>query len=469
MEARAAMSCAQFISDLKAAVGSGNVLQKDRLQLLDPGFHMKNLAAMTAVLPGSAKEVAAVLEVCAREQVSVVPQGGRTGLAGGAASSPGQILIFADRLNEIHSIDPQGQVADVGAGVRLETLQAAARDHGLSPGIDLAARGSATIGGMIATNAGGNEAFRHGVMRHRVLGLEVVLPTCEILSDLKRVTKVNEGYDLKHLFIGSEGTLGVVTRATVKLEVLDANRATALAACADAEHAVALLSRFQHSHTTALRAAEIMWRNFARTSASALNVSALSAFLDTDAQVFVIIDVVDGGTEGREAFQEELGAAAEAGELQDAIVAGSERERGEIWQVREDSWSIDRAFPHGLWYDVSVPLGALDGYIGQLTARIRQINHELSVFAMGHLGDGNLHLTITAGRPIGELYDAVSHAVYDGLAGIGGSISAEHGVGTEKLSALSAHVAPEKLQLMRTIKRAIDPLNIMNPGKVLAN
>ena len=455
---------ATLVAALAEAVGEGNLWSAPLAATLDPGWHPHNLGADVAVAPPDTAAVAAVLRLCNAARVGVVTQGGRTGLAGAAASGAGQLVLLTRRLDRLLELDARAGVAVVEAGVTLERLQQAAGEHGLSPGIDLAARGSATLGGMIATNAGGIEAFRNGVMRHRVLGLEVVLADGRVLCDLKRVTKANEGYDLKQLFVGAEGTLGVITRAVLALEPAVSGHATALVACASAERAVALFARLRAAAGDRLRAVEAMWRDYALVSGRETGAGALMRFLEGPGEVFVIV----GTAGGEEQLGTWLAEAAEAGEVLDAVVAGSGRERDAIWKVREDSWSIDRAFPGGLWFDVSVPLALLDDYVGGLRARVAGVDPRLRVFAMGHLGDGNLHLTITRGEPAAHLADPVSAAVYHGLAEAGGSFSAEHGIGLEKRASLAFYGAPEKLAVMRALKEVLDPNGIMNPGKVLS-
>ena len=453
-----------FLERLREIVGVRGLLSADDLAGRDSGIDATNLDAGVAVLPEKVSQVSAVLALCNARRVSVVSHGGLTGLAGAAASHPGQLIVSTSRLNQICDIDPMGGTALIDAGVTLEVLNNSAGAHGLCSGIDIGARGTATIGGMIATNAGGGEAFRYGVMRHRVLGLEAVCADGTVLSDLKRVTKSNEGLDVKQLFIGSEGTLGVVTKAVLKLEPVAGEMSTALVACDSAAQAVLLFHALRTSPHLDLTKAEIMWRDYAQVTAHDLDLSALLSFADRS--VYLLLDGAMRDLE-RDAFADVLVAAMEDIGIDDAIIAQSERERANMWQIREDSWGVQRQYPNGLWFDVSVPQSLMDDYVAAVCARIDVVDQELRVFVMGHLGDGNLHFTITKGVPIAELYPSVSDAVYDGLREMGGSFSAEHGIGTEKKSALAALCDPGKLDLMKTIKRAFDPNGIMNPGKVL--
>jgi FAD/FMN-containing dehydrogenase len=368
-------------------------------------------------------------------------------------------------MNRIERLDPVAKTATVEAGVTLEALRAAAGAHGLSPGIDIAARGSATIGGMVSTNAGGSEAFRLGVMRQRVLGLEAVLADGDVLSDMTEVIKANEGLDVKQLLIGAEGTLGIVTRAVIRLSPVPACRATAAMTFATAAAAIAALNSLRAAPGFDLQTAEVMWGAYARAASAEQGNARFAAF--ALAPVCVIFEA--GGEDMASvsaAFEAALGDLLDRGLALDCIVAASERERAEMWRVREDSWSIERLHPGGLWFDVSLPLNALDAYTERLVARLAAHDPALEAFVIGHLGDGNLHVTIAGPHPIPQRYDEIAPLVYEGIRSVGGSISAEHGVGLEKRAALAKFGDPGKLAAMRAIKQALDPLNLMNPGKV---
>lgn len=457
------MSDGQFISLLKQIVGPAGVQDASDLAGRDSGIDPANLDAGLAVAPKSTQEIAQVLALCHEHGVAVVPHGGLTGLAGAAATAPGQLIISTGRLNREIDIDSMGGTALVDAGMTLEAVNDAANPFGLSAGIDIGSRGTCTIGGMMATNAGGGEAFRNGVMRHRVLGLEAVTATGTVISDLKRVAKANEGLDVKQLFVGSEGTLGIITRAVLKLEASNSDFSTTLVGCQSAAQASAVLSALRTSPDCELCKAEIMWHNYATVSAADLGLSSVLSF--TNCPVYVIFEVTllpsaDGD------FAGVLTTAMNKAGVEDAIIAQSERERADMWRIREDSWTIQRQHPHGLWFDVSVPQARMDDYLTDVYARMKQVDPALLVFVMGHLGDGNLHFTITKGMPLDDAYPAISNAVYEGLSEMGGSFSAEHGIGTEKKSALATRCDAGKLQVMAAIKQALDPKGIMNPGKV---
>lgn len=440
---------------LKEALPHIDLRGPDKLAALDPGLDPNNLKAGVMALPASIVELRSIMKFCALYGFAVVPQGGRTGLAGGAASQAGQVIIALHKMNRIHDIDTAARIAVVDAGVTLGELQVAAAEEGLSPGIDLGARDTATIGGMISTNAGGIEAFRHGVMRARVLGLEAVLADGTVVSDMAQVSKCNEGLDVKQLFIGAEGTLGVVTRAVIRLAPLPASRTTALVAIPDAARAVELFNTMVRGGK--LLAFELMNRRYLKLAAEARNETQLAALGDLG-----LVFIIETEGDGLEALEE----AARQGHVADALIAQSAEEARRFWVLREDSWVVDRAFAHCLWFDVTVPLSALDFYMVSLDEGLARLPVACLAFVIGHLGDGNLHLTIASRAPLDEVKPAIEELVYDSLKSMGGSFSAEHGIGLEKKKALARLGDPGKLAAMKAVKQALDPLEMMNPGKL---
>lgn len=442
-------------ADLIALVGAEKVRAAEAVDLLHPGLDPRNLAARLVVSPTTVHDVQQIVALARDKGVSLVPHGGRTGLAGGAVSQAGQIIVSLQNLNRIVNVDAAAGIAIVEAGVVLEKLDDVLLPHGLSMGVDLGARGSATIGGMISTNAGGIEAFRNGVMRSRVLGLEAVLADGTLVTDMAQVTKNNEGYDVKQLLIGAEGTLGIVTRAVLKLASRPSQRATALVTTETAAAANAL---FRQMAGAGLLAFELMTGRYFRLAASDSGASELLTFAAQAAYVFIV--EIDG-------TEDQLVDALGQGEVLDAIIAKSDAERSAFWMLREDSWVVDRHSAHSLWYDVSVPLSSIDSFLADLEDKLRLIDYDAGLYAIGHLGDGNLHLTIGSANPLQPVAAKVTAAVYGDLKSIGGSISAEHGIGLEKRESLAKLVDPGKLAVMKLVKQALDPRAIMNPGKVL--
>jgi FAD/FMN-containing dehydrogenase len=456
---------AATIAVLGDIVGSGALRHRAELLERDPGVDPRNLDAELMVRPATTVELARLLAYCHAQRIAVVPQGGRTGLAGGAVSRPGQIIVSLDRMDQIEALDPLSRIARVGAGVTLAALAGRAMEHGLAPGIDLGARGSATIGGMISTNAGGPAAFRHGTMRERVLGLEVVLADGTVLSELGQVRKRNEGLAVEQVFVGAEGTLGVISRATLSLVAADGPTATALVGLRDLVAGVALCDALLRDAALAMTALELMSANHAGTVCRACALHGFDSLLASPYLLLVAGSAAcAAGAEA--ALVAQLTAAAAAGLIGDAVLAHNEAQREAMWRMRED-WAVDRERPGGLWYDVSVPLAQLSDYLDAVAARLARHDGGLSLYVIGHLGDGNLHLTINAPRPINERYEEIAHVVTEDLAALGGSFSAEHGIGLEKRATLRRLGGSVKLELMRRLKATLDPLNIMNPGKVL--
>lgn len=455
---------AGFEAALEAALGPGGLLRDAAIDALDPGFEPRNLGARLLARPDSTAAVSRVLSLCHAARVAVIPHGGRTGLAGGAVSAPGQLIVSLERLDRIERIRPAAQTATVEAGVTLEALAAVLAPHGLGPGIDLGARGTATISGMVSTNAGGIDAFRRGTMRERVLGLEAVLADGRVVGALARVRKDNAGLALRQLFVGAEGTLGVVTRIVLALVPLPRTPANSLLAFVpDLAAGVRVLRSLEALPGAELAAAELMSANHVRVTAPALGVAGLR---DAPAEGFAVLFSVVAGEHGRAVLETALERAVEAGEVSDALLAKNAAEERDLWRVRED-WAVDRRFPGGLWFDVSVPLDALPEYLVRLNGRLRAHDPALDVYVVGHLGDGNLHVTVNAGVPLTARYAEIAPFVYEGLAEVGGSFSAEHGIGLEKRAALERWAGPANLELMRAIKAVFDPLGLMNPGKVL--
>jgi FAD/FMN-containing dehydrogenase len=463
--ARDSLDPGRIADRLVAIVGAAHVKRADALVGLDPGMDRRNLDAGLAVLPGSTAEVAAVLRFVADAGLAVVPQGGRTGLVGGSVSEPGQLIVMLSRLDQIGAVDVPSRTLTVGAGVLLQRAEDAAAAHGLSVGIDLAARGTATIGGMISTNAGGIQAFRYGVMRQRVLGLEAVLADGTVLDAMTAVTKAAMGYDLKQLFIGAEGTLGIVTRAVLKLVPAEPHRATALIAAATTERAVEIMQRIERQPGLRLTAAEAMWQDYFRRTVEAMGLTQFPQFVASPVTLLLEVSAVSEA-EAREGLEVGLAEALESGLATDAIIAKSERERIELWRPREDSYQADRVLKHRHWYDVSVPISRLDSYMETLFRETQKRFPGALCLALGHLCDGNIHLSLASDTPYGDEC-AVEELVYGGLREMGGAFSAEHGVGLEKRTALARIGGATRLATMRAIKQALDPDHRMNPGKVL--
>ena len=467
-DARMSSPTEKALDAIATALGADRIRRGAAMLGVDMGWETTNLDAGVMVCPRSTREVATVLRLCSEYGIAVVPQGGRTGLVGGGVSRNGEIILSLEPMNRIEQLDPIARVAVVEAGVTLQCLQEAAAQHRLEPGIDIAARGTATLGGMASTNAGGMMAFRNGVMRHRILGLEAVLPDGEIYSDLTRVVKNSAGYDLKHLFIGAEGTLGIVTRLAIKLDPAPAASATALFGLPSVEAVLDVIRLALDLDGGQLRAAEAMWRNFFELNAGAQGWR--DAAFARPQPLYLLLGL--GGAEApalRAQFEDLFGRTLERHPDATGIVAASERQERELWRLREDTATVYRAYPAAPSYDVSVPLSEVATYVERIGRELAALDDGLAPFLFGHLADGNLHIVCNRPGPFdAAMARAVEAILYRDIRGIGGSFSAEHGVGSKRIASLLATSDPGKLDLMARVKALLDPKGLMNPGKVLA-
>lgn len=422
--------------------------------------------ALVLARPRDTAEVGATLAACHRLGLPVVPQGGLTGLAGGAVPVPGCLLLSLERMSGIEEIDADACTATVLAGTPLQVVQQAAREAGLFFPLDLGARGSCSIGGNLATNAGGNRVLRYGMARDLVLGLEVVLADGTVLGNLNKMLKNNTAYDLKQLFVGSEGTLGVITRAVLRLHPQPRSTATALCAVADYAGVLALLKQVRSGLGAALSAFEMMWPDFYGCVTRGL--PHLTPPLPYGHGAYVLVEAM-GTDPARDAarFEDVLGAALQEGIVADAVIAQSESDARALWQVRDASGEFRSVFWPHVGFDVSIATGQIGSFIEDCCSRLRQRWPEAATVFFGHVCDANIHIGVKAGegkQPEAEIEDMVYRCVGDWR----GSVSAEHGIGTLKRSHLHHSRSAEEIALMRALKRTLDPRGILNPGKVFS-
>jgi FAD/FMN-containing dehydrogenase len=456
----------ELIDSLIAALGTDGVLLGDDASIRSTGWGRPGPCKASAILrPRTTEEVSEALRLCHAAGQPVVPQGGLTGLVGGTVPADHEIGLSLERMNQIEEVDLATRTMTVQAGVPLQTIQEAAEEQGMLFPLDLGARGSCQIGGNVATNAGGNRVIRFGMTRDMVLGLEAVLADGTVLSSLNKVIKNNAGYDLKQLFIGSEGTLGVVTRIVLRLRPLPRSHSAALVAVADFDALSSLLRDVEAGLGGTMSAFEVMWEEFYKlvTSEPAINRPPIAY----GHPIYVLIEAL-GADQARdgERFEEVLGACLERGLLADAVVATSRSERDALWHMRDDVEQLGRLGPI-FTFDVSLPIPAMPDYIEGIRAALADSWDEPRCAVFGHLGDGNLHVVISVGDPSREARRAVEKIVYTPLQALNGSVSAEHGIGTEKRPYLSWSRSPAELGVMRALKATLDPTGILNPGKVL--
>jgi FAD/FMN-containing dehydrogenase len=446
-----------LIHALTAAVGERDVLVDADLRASYETDWTRRFhgSARAVVRPGSADEVAAVLAACREHGAAVVPQGGNTGMVGGSVPRGGEVVLSLGRLRELGEVDRATAQVTVGAGVTLAELQAHARAAGLDAGVDFGGRDSATVGGMVSTNAGGIQAIRHGTVRARVAGLQAVLTDGSIVDRRSGLLKDNAGYDLPALLVGSEGTLGVVTSVRWRLVPLMTARVAALIPLGSVAEVAALLARVRPA-LPSLHAAELMTDEGVGL---VLDHVGASFPLARRSPAYLLLECA-----GRSDPTDELVSALDEAGVDDAVVAEESGERERLWRLREGYTEALNAagIPHKM--DVGVPLRELPRFTEEVGPLAERVAPGSMTVVFGHLGDGNVHVNVLGPEPDD---DAVDEAVLRLAASCGGTISAEHGVGVAKARWLSLARSPDELRAMRAIKRALDPDGILNPGAVL--
>jgi len=466
----------EFLQQCQAAIGVSNVLTDghDTAAYLTDWRRRFTGRALAVVRPGSSEEVATVVRLCNRFRVPIVPQGGNTGLVLGSVpdESGTQIVLSLTRLNRMRAIDTINNTMTVEAGCILEQVQNAAADASRLFPLSLAAEGSCTIGGNLSTNAGGTAVLRYGNMRDLCLGLEVVTAQGEIWNGLRGLRKDNTGYDLRDLFIGAEGTLGIITAAVLKLHPLPKAQCTALAAMRTPEDALVLLSLIQDRCGPALTGFELIsdfclhlvTKHFPQIPLPFPQVYPL----------YVLLELSDSESEehANAMLESALGEALAQGVVLDASLASSMTQSKALWQLREHIPLAQAEEGKNIKHDVSVPISHIADFIRETDALLQQAYPDCRMVTFGHLGDGNLHYNVSP--PKGELPDAfiacqreINRIVHDSVHRFGGSISAEHGIGALKRNEISRYKSEVELKLMSALKQALDPAGLMNPGKIL--
>ncbi|MDR7008433.1 FAD-binding oxidoreductase [Paraburkholderia strydomiana] len=422
-------------------------------------------AVPTALIrPRSTKDVAIALRVCHAFSQPVVTQGGLTGLVGGANALGGEVALSLERMNRIVEVDRTSATMTVEAGVPLQVVQEAALDAGFYFPLDLGARGSCTIGGNLATNAGGNRVIKYGMMRDQVLGIEAVLANGEVTSGMHKMIKNNSGYDLRHLLIGSEGTLAVITRAVLRLRPRPTAVATAWCALPDYDAVTKLLACSQAQLSAGVSAFEVMWAGY--YDAVLANLP-LRAPLDKHYPYYVLLESVGSDPERHaEAFEAFLGGMLEAGVVSDAALAQSEADAQAFWTIRDAPGEYPKFIPHHSAYDVSFSISDVGQVAAHCEQRLQERWPDALVMIYGHLGDGNLHIVVDIPGSEGRLHDEIDRVIYDVTREFHGSVSAEHGIGVKKKAYLGHTRSDAEITAMRLIKTALDPRSILNPGKI---
>ena len=452
-----------LIDSLQSIVGPKGLLIGDDVSARpNLSWGQGSCEAKAIVRPASTQELSQVMRLCHERGQTVVPGGGLTGLVNGTTASPEDIVVSLERMNAIEHFDTEAGIMTVQAGAILQNVQETARESGWMFAIDFGARGSAHIGGLISTNAGGNSVVRYGMAREQVLGLEVVLADGTVITSMNEMLKNNAGYDLKHLFIGSEGTLGIVTRAVLRLRPAPRTVQTAFVALDSFADVVGLLRRLGVELEGKLSAFEVMWQNFYQLMVT--ETGKHQAFLSPEHPYYVLVES-EGSDEAREAeqFMAVLGNLMEEGHVADAVIAQSSQQAAQLWEMRDDIENVVLTLYPLVPFDISLPIREMERYVDNIEQTLSEKLPGSRLVVFGHLGDSNIHVAV--GKTDDK--EAVEHIVYGALKDITGSISAEHGIGLEKRAFLHCSRSDAEIALMRTLKAALDPKNVLNPGKVL--
>ncbi|MGE4527362.1 MAG: FAD-binding oxidoreductase [Rhodospirillaceae bacterium] len=464
------MSQTALLAALKSIVGEANLLTSaaDMETYINEERGLFRGSPLAVARPGTTEEVAEVVAACAAAGVSIVPQGGNTGLVGGGLADD-EVIVATGRLNRIRALNPEDFTMTVEAGCVLEDIRnAAERVDRLFP-LSLGAQGSCQIGGNISTNVGGINTLRYGTARDNILGLEVVLPDGRIWNGLRALTKDNTGYSLRNLFVGAEGTLGIVTAAVLKLYPKPVQMETAFCALESPEAALELLARARRASGDQVAAFELICRDGVRQSVT--HLEGVTDPLDAEYPWYVLTEFTSANPEEplRDTFEGFLGDALEDGVILDAVLAESLEQRRSLWRIREELPEAEKYEGGSIKHDISVPVRAIPEFIRRATAAVLEFMPGSLPVPFGHAGDGNIHFNVTQpkGMPVEEFFThwhPMSRIVYDIVDELNGSFSAEHGVGRFKIEYLQRYRSEVELDMMRRIKAALDPQNTMNPG-----
>ena len=454
-----------IIQDIESVVGEkGLITGKDVFNRKAGIWIDDGIRADAIVRPKDTLELSKVLAICNKNKQAVIPHGGLTGLAEGAITQQGQIAISSERLTAIEEVDEIGRTMTLQAGVPLEKAQEEAEKYNLMLPVDLGARGSCTVGGNISTNAGGNMVIKYGMMRDSVLGLEAVLADGQVMTSMNQMLKNNSGYDLKQLFIGTEGTLGYVTKAVLRLREKPKSTNTALLAIDSFDGVIKFLKFIDKGLGGSLSAYEVMWKNFYELIT--VTGSNHNPPLPCEHNYYVLIET-SGADQEKDTghFEKLLEQGLSNKIIKDAIIAQSESDRSRLWAIRDD---VEQHYQEGpvKMFDVSMPISEMENYVQEVNKRFAANWDDYKCVVFGHVGDGNLHVIGGIGSDNQKEIKIMESCIYEPLKPINGAVSAEHGIGLEKKNYLHISRSETEINLMKSLKKALDPNNILNPGKV---
>ncbi|AZQ44904.1 FAD-binding oxidoreductase [Nonlabens ponticola] len=457
-----------LISNFQNILDGQRVLIGESLkQRYDHIWHMNtSLEALCLLLPQTTDEVSKILNLCNDHEQEVIIHGGLTNLVGSTRSSSQQVVISLERMDAIEEVDIASRTITVQAGVILEKIHDAVEEHNLLFPLNFGARGSAQMGGIIASNAGGLRVLKYGMTRDLVLGIEAVMADGTVINSLKKIIKNNSGYDLKQLFVGSEGTLGIVTRAVLKLVEAPSSRNAAFLAVDGYKDVVRLLKFFDAHLAGKLSGFELIWANAYKQMTSTSD--AVRPPLPYDYRYYILIESLGSNYERDQAeFQAVLETAIVQELALDAVMAQSPSDVEWFFRIREDVNNLTDGMTHDQHFDISLPVSLIGKYIEECYDKLSTVNGVEQIYAFGHVADGNIHFMIGKESLDENLKLQINDIIYNGLQDIGGSVSAEHGIGIDKKAYLQISRTPQEIELMRALKRSLDPNNILNPRRII--
>ena len=456
-----------ILEQLKQAIGIEKVLTGDDLR--SRYVHIwkmdEPLRALCVVLPESTEDVSAIMTICHEHSQSVVVHGGLTNLVGGTETTGDEVVIAMERMKTIEEVDAQSRTMTVQSGVILQHIHEAATRESLTFPLNFGAKGSAQIGGIISTNAGGLRVFKYGMTRNLILGIEAVLADGTVISSMKKIIKDNSGYDLKQLFVGSEGTLGIVTKAVLKLVEEPKSRCSAMLAFDDYDKVVQFLKYIDGGLGGLLSGFELMWNNYYTTVTSppALTKPPLP---QTYAYYVLIETLGSDQASDSEKVTSLVQQAFEDERILDAVIADNQADLDWFWKIREDVHAAVSQFQYDQHFDISLPIPLIGSTLEAIVANLEEVVGVDQVVTFGHVADGNIHIMVGKSSPSDALKIAINEIVYSPLTAIGGSISAEHGIGLDKKSYLHICRNEAEIALMKQVKQAMDPKGLLNPGRI---
>ena len=457
----------ELINSFKKILDDSSIITGDSLK--SRFYHIwktdSSLESICLLLPKNTNEISSILKICHDNNQEVIVHGGLTNLVGSTISNNNQVVISLEKMNKILEVDDLGKTLTCEAGAIIEDLINKAKEKDLLLPLNFGARGSAQIGGAISTNAGGLRVFKYGMTRTLVLGIEVVLPDGTIISSLKKLMKDNSGYDLKQFFIGSEGTLGIVTKAVLRLYQLPKTRYTALAAINNYSKVLELLRFMENKISKNLTGFEMLWNKTYTQMVSDKTV--YKKYLPDNYKYYVFIEFmgVDFDSDYN-FFENAVMDSLNIGIIEDAVIGKDEKEQLNIWGIREDVAVLAEEKEFDQHFDISIPVDLIGEVIDQIIEKLESIDGVKTIFPFGHIADGNIHFIIGKDSDDEDLKSAINDVIYNATAKINGSISAEHGIGLDKKKYLVKSRSEDEINLMRLIKKSIDPKNILNPGRV---